>query len=174
MPLTDGIAKIVPLPWRLGYYRGLPWTGPDTQHAGQMKTGGAMTASGGMSERDARERNGYLTTAGRTTGQPHEIEIWFAIEPESNGRTLYLLSGGRGRSDWVRNVRRNPLVHFRAGETTYRGSARIVDPFEPVDARSREIVAAKYGQRLEAGELNNWARTSLPVVIDLDGQEADE
>jgi hypothetical protein len=125
-----------------------------------------------MSEGDARERNGYLTTAGRVTGREHEIEIWFAIEPESDGRTLYLLSGGRGRSDWVKNVSSNPLVQFRAGETTFRGSAHVVEPTEPADARSRELLAAKYGQRSADGDLNNWARTSLPVVIELDGQEA--
>jgi hypothetical protein len=32
----------------------------------------------------------YITTNGRTTGRPHEIEIWFAIRKG----TLYLLSGG--------------------------------------------------------------------------------
>ena len=36
----------------------------------------------------------YLTTVGRVTGRPHEIEIWFAIE----GQTLYMLSGGQDRS----------------------------------------------------------------------------
>ncbi len=35
----------------------------------------------------------YLTTRGRVSGRPHEIEIWFALE----GRTLYLLSGGDAR-----------------------------------------------------------------------------
>ena len=30
----------------------------------------------------------YLTTTGRVTGQPHTIEIWFAV----GGRTLYMLS----------------------------------------------------------------------------------
>ena len=133
-----------------------------------------MTATQGMSEHDARERNGYLTTTGRVTGREHEIEIWFAIEPEGNGRTLYLLSGGRGRADWVRNVRSNPPVQFRAGETTYRGSARVVEPSEPADARSRELLAAKYGQRSADGDLNNWARTSLPVVIELNSQESGE
>ena len=33
----------------------------------------------------------YLTTMGRVTGNPHQIEIWFG----SKNNTLYLLSGGR-------------------------------------------------------------------------------
>lgn len=31
----------------------------------------------------------YLTTRGRVSGQPHEIEIWFAAD----GETLYMLAG---------------------------------------------------------------------------------
>lgn len=128
-----------------------------------------MTATkhAGMSGRDAIERNGYLTTVGRATGRDHEIEIWFAVEPGSAGRTVYLLSGGRDRADWVRNVSRNPSVHFRVNGVTHHGSARIVHPDEPIDVRSREVVAEKYGERSKTGELSIWARTSLPVVIEL-------
>ena len=43
-----------------------------------------------MTDSEARERNGYLTTTGRVSGRAHEIEIWFAVEPESAGRTVYL------------------------------------------------------------------------------------
>src|SRR5688500_2310587 len=39
----------------------------------------------------------YVTTTGRVTGQPHTIEIWFAVR----NRTLYLLAGGGHRADWV-------------------------------------------------------------------------
>jgi hypothetical protein len=124
-----------------------------------------------MTEAEARERNGYLTTVGRVSGRAHEIEIWFAVEPESDGRTVYMLAGGRERADWVRNVGRDPAVRFRAGGTTYNGSARIVGPDEPVDGRMREVVATKYGQRSAAGGLNTWARNSLPVVIELDGRD---
>lgn len=130
-----------------------------------------MTATSGMIEAEARECNGYLTTSGRVTGRTHEIEIWFAVEPESAGRTVYLLSGGRERADWVRNVGRNPAVRIRAGGTTYSGSARVVGPDEPVDGRIREVVATKYGERSAAGELSGWARTSLPVVIELEGRD---
>ncbi len=53
----------------------------------------------------------YLTTAGRVSGRPHTIEIWFALQ----GRTLFLLSGGGDRSDWVRNLRRDPAARPRRG-----------------------------------------------------------
>ena len=128
-----------------------------------------MTTATGMSEREAREHNGYLTTTGRVTGRSHEIEIWFAVDPDSAGQTVYLLAGGRARSDWVKNLGHDPAVTLRAGAATYRGAARIVAPDEPIDGRAREVVATKYGARTANGELTNWARTSLPVVIELDG-----
>jgi hypothetical protein len=52
----------------------------------------------------AREDFCYLTTTGRVTGRPHTIEIWFALD----GATLYMLSGGREHSDWVKNLKRTP------------------------------------------------------------------
>ena len=50
----------------------------------------------------------YLTTTGRITGRPHEIEIWFAFPPDPASTTLYLMAGGRERSDWVKNLLQNP------------------------------------------------------------------
>src|SRR5207248_6601462 len=56
----------------------------------------------------------YVTTIGRVTGRPHQIEIWFAREP--GARTIYLLSGGRDRSDWVKNIRADAAVIVRIGD----------------------------------------------------------
>jgi deazaflavin-dependent oxidoreductase (nitroreductase family) len=102
----------------------------------------------------------YLTTTGRVTGRPHEIEIWFALE----GRTLYMLSGGRDRSDWVKNLRRTPEVTVRIAGECFEGRARIVeDPEE--DALARRLLVEKYERT--PGRLANWRRTALPVAVDL-------
>jgi deazaflavin-dependent oxidoreductase (nitroreductase family) len=53
----------------------------------------------------------YLTTTGRRTGRPHEIEIWFVL---LDG-TVYLMAGGGDRADWVRNLRADPEVRLRMG-----------------------------------------------------------
>jgi deazaflavin-dependent oxidoreductase (nitroreductase family) len=58
----------------------------------------------------------YITTAGRVTGRPHEIEIWFGM----NGSTIYMLSGGGQRSDWVRNIVTMPKVAVRIGDRELR------------------------------------------------------
>ncbi|MGZ6980465.1 MAG: nitroreductase/quinone reductase family protein, partial [Acidimicrobiia bacterium] len=50
----------------------------------------------------------YLTTTGRRTGQPHTIEIWFAVDRG----VVYLMAGGRERSDWVRNLVAHPKARL--------------------------------------------------------------
>ena len=81
----------------------------------------------------------YLTTTGRRSGQPREIEIWFGLR----GSTVYLLSGGGERSDWVRNLRAEPAVTVRIGETTFAGTARIVEESEEQGV-ARPLVHGKY------------------------------
>jgi deazaflavin-dependent oxidoreductase (nitroreductase family) len=104
---------------------------------------------------------GYLTTIGRTSGRQHTVEIWFA----RRGGTVYLLSGGGDRADWVRNLGRQPRVTLRVGTVRWAGRARIVsDPDE--DRLARHLVAGKY-QPTYSGDLSTWRDTALPVAIDI-------
>ena len=103
----------------------------------------------------------YLTTTGRVSGKPREIEIWFGLREG----TLYLLSGGGRRSDWVRNLLADPAVTVRVGETTLRGTARIVDdPGE--EAIARQLVHGKYASGPD--HMANWRDNGLLVAIDLE------
>jgi deazaflavin-dependent oxidoreductase (nitroreductase family) len=101
----------------------------------------------------------YLTTTGRVTGRPHEIEIWFAL----HGDTLYLLSGGGERSDWVRNLIRDPQVTIRIGDLLHAATARVV-----TDDDERELAGTllveKYRPRY-SGDLTTWQQRSLPVAV---------
>jgi deazaflavin-dependent oxidoreductase (nitroreductase family) len=109
----------------------------------------------------AGEQYCYLTTVGRVSGNPHRIEIWFAID----GQTLYMLSGGGDRSDWVRNLRRDPAVTVEIGGASFEGRARVVtDAAE--DERARTLVHDKYAGGY-AGDLGNWRRSALPIAVDL-------
>ena len=111
--------------------------------------------------RSANDDFCYLTTTGRRSGNPHLIEIWFAMRDN----TLYLLAGGRDKSDWVRNIMRDPHVRVRLRDANYAATARVVsDPAE--DALARELVVGKYQPR-DADDLSEWGRTSLPVAIDI-------
>jgi deazaflavin-dependent oxidoreductase (nitroreductase family) len=103
----------------------------------------------------------YLTTTGRTSGNPHTIEIWFALRDDR----LYLLAGGGDQSDWVRNIRHEPRVGLRLGGDDMICRARVVeDPEE--DALARQLLLEKYGPR-SSDDLEDWSRTSLPVVVEL-------
>ena len=102
----------------------------------------------------------YLTTVGRVSGRPHVIEIWFAIK----GQTLYMLSGGRDRSDWVKSLRRNPEVTVQIDGEHFDGRARMVEG-EGEDILARRLLVEKYER--SPGSLANWRRTALPVAVDL-------
>ncbi len=104
----------------------------------------------------------YLTTVGRRSGRDHTIEIWFALV----GSTVYLLSGGGPRSDWVRNLRADPSVTVRLRDTTYDAVARVVDPGTDEDVRARQIVTDKYQPRY-SGSLDAWRARSLPVALEV-------
>ncbi len=108
----------------------------------------------------------YLTTTGRVSGYPHEIEIWFGI----NDSILYLLSGGGDKSDWVKNLLKNPSVTVRIAKHTFIGTARpVTDDAE--DTKARYMLAEKYQEWEEGRTLSQWARTALPVAIDLDSSK---
>jgi deazaflavin-dependent oxidoreductase (nitroreductase family) len=109
----------------------------------------------------ARQDFAYLTTSGRITGAPHEIEIWFAVE----GETAYLLSGGGDRSDWVRNIMVSPAVSLRIGVVKRATRARVVAAGTDEDALARRLLLDKYTAR-DRTDLTEWGRTSLPVAVD--------
>ncbi len=108
----------------------------------------------------AQEDFCYLTTTGRVTGRSHTVEIWFAIQ----GQTLYILSGGRDRSDWVKNAMRQPHVTFKIRDTLFSGQARLIENAEE-DALARRLLLEKYADSED--DLEDWGRTSLPVAFDL-------
>jgi deazaflavin-dependent oxidoreductase (nitroreductase family) len=104
----------------------------------------------------------YFTTTGRVTGNPHEIEIWFGL----NGTTLYLLSGGRDGSDWVKNSLQHPAVTVRIANHVFAGTARLVKD-EKEESMARYLLAEKYQEWENGKALSEWARTALVVGIDL-------
>ena len=66
----------------------------------------------------------YLTTTGRVSGQPREIEIWFT---EYAGR-YYVIAEHGERARWVRNLRVVPRVGVRLGKHSFGATSRVVDP----------------------------------------------
>jgi|SRR5581483_625719 len=85
----------------------------------------------------------YLTTIGRRSGVPREIEIWFT---EREGR-YYIIAEHRDRANWVRNIRADDRVRIRVGGRELAARARPVDDErEPaLSAAIKSLSDAKYG-----------------------------
>jgi len=75
-----------------------------------------------------------------------------------------MLSGARDRSDWVKNLRRDPQVKVRIAGHTFVGEARVVEEAEE-DTLARRLLVEKYERR--PGSLQNWGQTALPVAVAL-------
>jgi deazaflavin-dependent oxidoreductase (nitroreductase family) len=85
----------------------------------------------------------YLTTTGRRSGLPREIEIWFTVR---RGR-YYLVAEQGERANWVQNILTDPRVRFRIGDQAYHGYARVVSArAEPALTKTiRRLSETKYG-----------------------------
>ena len=110
----------------------------------------------------ASEEFCYLTTTGRVSGNPHEIEIWFGMK----GDSLYLLSGGGHKSDWVKNLAKNPNVTVRIGQHRFTATGRLVQSAEE-ESSARTLLADKYNERESDGSLSEWAQSALVVGLDI-------
>jgi deazaflavin-dependent oxidoreductase (nitroreductase family) len=93
-----------------------------------------------------------LTTIGRTTGLPREIEIWFVV----SGERFYLFAETGEAAGWVKNIRRNPKVTVRITEWQIDATARVLD--RRADSKLWDQVAAIADHKYGWGE-------GLPVEI---------
>lgn len=118
-----------------------------------------------IAERFGAEQYCYLTTTGRVTGLPREIEIWFA----ARGNAIYMLAGSGVNSHWVMNILQQPRVRVRIDDEEFAGAGRVVESDEEASA-VRPLLAAKYQDWTPDRPLSAWARTALPVAIDLDAE----
>jgi len=112
-----------------------------------------------------KEEYCYLTTTGRVTGKPHQIEIWFGL----NDNMLYLLSSGMDKSDWVKNLLKTPSVAVRIAKKTFHATVRIVKD-EKEEMMARNMLADKYNERTVNGSLSKWAQTALVVGIEIESK----
>ncbi|MFV1991359.1 MAG: nitroreductase/quinone reductase family protein, partial [Acidimicrobiales bacterium] len=115
---------------------------------------------GEMSDELEQHEFCYLTTTGRSTGRPHRIEIWFTIVDGS----IWVNSGGRRDSDWVKNLMLVPAVEVEVGGDSWNAVATIRG--DAVDHPARASLARRY-QGWEPGtKLSDWAIDSLLIEIE--------
>lgn len=91
----------------------------------------------------------YVTTIGRKSGSPHEIEIWYVAHAGS----YYLVAEGREKSDTVQNILNNPAIKFWVEGQQYEGIGRIVDP------QTEPELAAAVSAKMDAKY--NWSAGTI-------------
>jgi deazaflavin-dependent oxidoreductase (nitroreductase family) len=94
----------------------------------------------------------YLTTVGRSTSLPREIEIWFVVHCDR----FYLFSETGEAAASVKNIRRNPEVLVRIEASRVSATARVLD--REIDYELWEQVAAIAVRKYDWGD-------GLPVEI---------
>ena len=81
----------------------------------------------------------YLTTTGRGTGRPREIEIWFT---QRRGR-YDLIAEHRERAHWVQNLKVAPRVAVRVGRRAFSAVDAKAEP--ELTRAAKELSEKKYG-----------------------------
>jgi deazaflavin-dependent oxidoreductase (nitroreductase family) len=100
----------------------------------------------------------WLTTRGRASGRNREVELWWSTD----GTTVYLISGGGDRSDWVRNLLAEPRATLRFAEGSVDVTARLplLDPAERAVAAT--VLAEKYRRDAAA-----WEQRAYLIALDV-------
>jgi hypothetical protein len=111
--------------------------------------------------RIAEEKFIYLTTRGRKTGNPHTVELWFAI-----ARKKIYLSHEGAYADWMKNILEDNRVEFKIGNIQFEGKARISESGEAFELGKHALYFKYYGK---AGEdtINDWFSESTIIEISM-------
>jgi len=68
-----------------------------------------------------------LETTGRTSGQPRRVPVGNGLR----GATFWIISEHGRRSDYVKNIEKNPHVRIKVGRRWHSGSAHILPDEDP-------------------------------------------
>ena len=109
--------------------------------------------------RVADEKYIYLTTRGRNTGNPHTVELWFAIA----GKKIYLSHEG-AYTDWMKNILEDGRVEFKIGKIQFKGNARIAEGGEIFELGKHALYLKYYG-KADEDTINDWFSESTIIEI---------
>lgn len=93
-----------------------------------------------------------LTTTGRRSGKEHTRPIWFVV---SDGKIL-VQAGKDGKTDWYRNLEKNPSGVVRQREYAFRVRAK------PIEDRDRiERIHRLFLDKYTTARVLSWVGSSL-------------
>ena len=101
----------------------------------------------------------HIATLGRKSNKPHKVELWFAV---SNGK-IYLSHEGE-RTDWMKNLAKNPKVSVEIDSLKFNVSAKILREGRSRDAGAKALYE-KYYHTARKEVIDDWF--SLSTVVEL-------
>jgi deazaflavin-dependent oxidoreductase (nitroreductase family) len=106
-----------------------------------------------------KEKFAYLTTAGRKTGRPHQVELWFSIA----GERIFLSHEGHS-TDWMKNISHNKSVSIRIGRLKLEADARLLSDGELNELGKGSLYEKYYGPAPKA-TIDDWFE--LSTILEL-------
>ena len=103
----------------------------------------------------------YLTTRGRKTGNPHTVELWFAIV----GKKIFLSHEG-AYTDWMKNILEDGRVELKIGKIQFNGNARIAETEEDFKLGKHALYLKYYG-KADEDTINDWFSESTIIEISM-------
>jgi deazaflavin-dependent oxidoreductase (nitroreductase family) len=104
----------------------------------------------------------HLTTVGRRTGEPHTVELWFAVQ----GDKIYLSHEGEP-TDWMRNIRKNDQVFFEIDGKRFIGKARYLEDRTDEAEKAKVALYEKYYGKAAKEVIDDWFSLSRLIVVEL-------
>ena len=108
-----------------------------------------------------REKFAYLTTAGRNTGKPHTVELWFAF---ADGR-IFLSHEGK-YTDWMKNIVHESSVRTRIGRLNLEANATVTKEGKLRELGKLSLYEKYYGPAPKT-TIDDWFELSTIIELNL-------
>ncbi|HKW05385.1 MAG TPA: nitroreductase family deazaflavin-dependent oxidoreductase [Nitrososphaerales archaeon] len=105
----------------------------------------------------------HVTTIGRKTGRPHEVELWFAYSDSK----VYLSHEGK-YTDWMMNLAKNHMVSAKIGSVKFNATAKILKQSQSRDAGAKALYE-KYYHPAAKEVIDDWFSLSTLVELAIQG-----
>ena len=100
-----------------------------------------------------------ITTAGRASGEPRRLEIWYHVV---DGR--YYITGRPGPRSWYANILANPAITFHLKESAQADLPATAHPVtDPTEKRRIFLSAPKLAEYINNQNVEEWV-TGSPLI----------
>ena len=123
------------------------------------------TSKDSLKERLGRYRQIKISVIGRKSGRTISIPVWFVLEDEN----LYLLPVQGSRTQWYKNVRKNPTIEINARGATAKFRATVVK-----SANTVKLVVEKFREKYGAEDVKKYySGFDVAVVVKLSQRDSE-